>query len=240
VNVLFEIARPCVSVHGSDALFPVHRIYCVGQNYAAHAREMGADPEREAPFYFMKPADAVIASGATIPYPPRTADLQHEIELVVALGRGGRDVPVADALSLVFGYAAGVDLTRRDLQAEAKRRGRPWETAKACDGSAPVSPIRRAADIGHPRHGRIWLEVNGELRQDGDLRDMVWNVAEAIAELSTYFTLAPGDLLFTGTPAGVGPLAPGDTVRGGVAGIAELDFAIGPAPRQGAPSVSQS
>ena len=224
---LFEIARPCVPVHGSDAAFPVHRIYCVGQNYAAHAREMGGNPERESPFYFMKPADAVVPDGAAVPYPPRTANLHHEVELVVALGRGGRDVPVADALSLVFGYAVGVDLTRRDLQAEAKQRGRPWDAAKGFDGSAPVSAIRPAAEIGHPRRGRIWLEVNGETRQDGDLGQLIWKVDEAIAELSTLFTLAAGDLLFTGTPAGVGPLAPGDRVTGGVDGVGGIAFTIG-------------
>lgn len=223
---LFEVARPRIPVHGSDTAFPVHRIYCVGQNYAAHAREMGSDPERESPFYFMKPADAVVPDGGTLRYPPRTADLHHEIELVVALGRGGRDVPVADALSLVFGYAAGIDLTRRDLQGAAKKRGRPWDAAKGFDASAPVSAIRPAADIGHPRSGRIWLEVNGELRQDGDLTQLVWKVDEALAELSTLFTLAPGDLLFTGTPAGVGPLVPGDRVHGAIDGVADIRLAI--------------
>lgn len=227
MSELFEIARPCVPVHGGDERFPVHRIYCVGRNYAAHAREMGSDPERESPFWFMKPADAVVADGSTLPYPPRTADLHHEIELVVALGKGGRDVPVADALSLVFGYAVGIDLTRRDLQAEAKRLGRPWDAAKGFDNSAPVSAIRPAADVGHPRSGRIWLEVNGALRQDGDLAQLIWKVDEAIAELSTLFTLAPGDLLFTGTPAGVGPLAPGDRLHGGVAGVAEIRVEVG-------------
>lgn len=224
---LFEIARPCVPIHGSDRLFPVRRIYCVGRNYAAHAREMGSDPERESPFYFMKPADAVVPGGGTLPYPPRTADLHHEIELVVALGKGGRNVPVADALSLVFGYAVGIDLTRRDLQAEAKRLGRPWDAGKGFDSSAPVSAIRPAAEIGHPRSGRIWLEVNGELRQDGDLGQLIWKVDEALAELSTLFTLAPGDLVFTGTPAGVGPLARGDRLHGGVEGVAEIRVEIG-------------
>lgn len=224
MNVLFEIARPCVSVHGSDALFPVHRIYCVGQNYAAHAREMGADPEREAPFYFMKPADAVIASGATIPYPPRTADLQHEIELVVALGRGGRDVPVADALSLVFGYAAGVDLTRRDLQAAAKKAGAPWDTAKAFDSSAPVAALSPA---GAPLvAGAIRLSVNGVMRQNGDIGDMIWRPAEIVAAASRLWALKPGDLIFTGTPSGVGPLQRGDAVLAEVEGLEPLRFTI--------------
>lgn len=224
---MFEVARPCVPVSGSDALFPVHRIYCVGRNYAAHAREMGGNPERESPFYFMKPADAVVPGGSTVPYPPRTADLHHEIELVAAIGKGGRDIRVEDALSHVHGYAVGIDLTRRDLQAEAKKRARPWDAAKGFDGSAPISAIRAAVDIGHPRRGRIWLAVNGALRQDGDLGDLIWTVDEAIAALSTLFTLAPGDLVFTGTPAGVGPLTPGDRVTGGIDGVGEIAFVIG-------------
>jgi fumarylpyruvate hydrolase len=223
---LFEVSRPRVAVDGTDAWFPVHRIYCVGQNYSAHAREMGADPDRDPPFYFTKPADAVVASGTSVPYPPRTRDLQHEIELVVAIGKGGRLIDAKDAASHVFGYAVGIDLTRRDLQLEAKRRGLPWDTSKAFDGSAPVSAIRTVAKVGHPSSGRIWLRVNGELRQDGDLDQLTWNVAEAIAELSTLFTLVPGDLLFTGTPAGVGPVTPGDKLSGGVEGVGEIHLEI--------------
>jgi fumarylpyruvate hydrolase len=203
---LFEISRPRVAVDGTDAWFPVHRIYCVGQNYSAHAREMGGDPDRDPPFYFTKPADAVVASGTSVAYPPRTRDLHHEIELVVAIGKGGRQIDAKDAASHIFGYAVGIDLTRRDLQAEAKRRGLPWDTSKAFDGSAPVSAIRTVEEVGHPSNGRIWLRVNGELRQEGDLDQLTWSVPEAIAELSTLFTLVPGDLLFTGTPAGVGPV----------------------------------
>ncbi|HZD53140.1 MAG TPA: fumarylacetoacetate hydrolase family protein [Woeseiaceae bacterium] len=224
---MFEVARPIVPVSGSDAVFPVHRIYCLGQNYAAHAREMGGDPDRESPFYFMKPGDAVVPEPATVPYPPMTADLHHEVELVVAIGRGGRDLRAGDAASHIFGYAVGVDLTRRELQADAKRRGRPWDAAKGFDHSAPISAIRPVAEIGHPRHARIWLEVNGELRQDGNLRDLIWTIEEAIADLSTLFTLAPGDLLFTGTPAGVGPVARGDRVAGGIDGVGEIAFNIG-------------
>lgn len=227
MSEMFEVARPCVPVSGTDAVFPVHRIYCVGQNYAAHAREMGGNPERESPFYFMKPADAVVPDGSTVPYPPRTADLHHEIELVVAIGKGGRDIRVRDSASHILGYAVGIDLTRRDLQAEAKQRGRPWDAAKGFDHSAPIAPIGRAADIGHPQSGRIWLAVNGELRQEGDLGDFIWKVDEAIAELSTLFTLAPGDLLFTGTPAGVGPVAPGDRITGGIEGVGGIRVAIG-------------
>ena len=224
---LFEPpAQPALPIAGSAQLFPVHRIYCVGRNYAAHARESGADPDREAPFYFMKPADALMPNGSRIPYPPRTRDLHHEIELVVAIGTGGSNIPVTDALSHIFGYAVGIDLTRRDLQNEAKNAGRPWDTSKGFDHSAPVSAIHRVADVGHPSSGRIWLEVNGSTRQDGDLSELIWSVPEAIAELSTLFALAPGDLIFTGTPAGVGALQPGDKVSGGVEGVGEIQVEI--------------
>ncbi|MDH4109523.1 MAG: fumarylacetoacetate hydrolase family protein [Gammaproteobacteria bacterium] len=223
---LFEVPKPALDVAGVQGRFPVHRIYCVGRNYAAHAREMGNDPAREPPFYFMKPADAVVPGGGRVTYPPRTADLHHEIELVVAIGRRGADIPAATALEHVFGYAVGIDLTRRDLQADAKQHGRPWDTGKSFEQAAPVSRIHAAAAIGHPGTGRIWLTVNGELRQEGDLADMIWNVAEAIAELSTYFTLAPGDLLFTGTPAGVGAVARGDRLHGGVEGVDEIEIIL--------------
>lgn len=213
-------------VEGTDETFPVHRIYCVGQNYAAHAREMGGDPGREPPFYFMKPADAVVGNGVTIAWPSRTANLHHEVELVVAIGKAGSDIAVTDALAHVFGYAVGIDLTRRDLQGTAKAAGRPWDTAKGFDRSAPLSAIRRAADIGHPRSGRIWLAVNDAVRQDGDLSQMLWRVPEAVAELSRYFELQAGDLLFTGTPAGVGPLSPGDRLAGGIEGVGEIRLRI--------------
>lgn len=224
---IFEISQPRVAVDGTQASFPVHRIYCVGQNYSAHAREMGGDPDRDPPFYFTKPADAVIASGSSVPYPPRTNNLHHEIELVVAIGKGGSNIAVNEAESHVFGYAVGIDLTRRDLQLEAKRLGRPWDTAKAFDGSAPVSAIQTVAKVGHPSSGRIWLHVNRELRQEGDLEQLIWSVPEALAELSTLFRLAPGDLLFTGTPAGVGPVAPGDKLAGGIDGVGEIHLEIG-------------
>jgi len=223
---LFEAVQPAVPVEGTDKIFPVHRIYCVGQNYAAHAREMGSDPNREPPFYFMKPADAVVRSGATIAWPSRTANLHHEVELVVAIGKAGKDIAATATLAHVFGYAVGIDLTRRDLQAAAKAAGKPWDTAKGFDRSAPLSAIRRAADIGHPESGRIWLAVNDAVRQDGDLSQMIWRVPEAVAELSRYFELKAGDLLFTGTPAGVGPLSPGDRLAGGIEGVGEIRLSL--------------
>ncbi len=217
---------PAVAVAGSDGLFPVHRIYCVGRNYREHVREMGGDPAREPPIFFSKPADAVHPSGEEVPYPGRTANLHHEIELVVAIGGSGRDVGVPEAIDLIYGYAVGNDLTRRDLQAEARKKGAPWDTAKGFDASAPITPIRRASEIGHPRHGRIWLEVNGVIRQDADIGEMTWSVAEILAELSAYYALRPGDLIFTGTPAGVGALAPGDLVRGGIDDVGVLQHGI--------------
>jgi fumarylpyruvate hydrolase len=209
-------SRPTVAVAGSALVFPVRRIFCVGRNYPEHAREMGASDVRAPPFFFTKPADAVVPSGSAVPYPSRTSDFHHEIELVVALG----------AEREIYGYAVGNDLTRRDVQAAMKKEGKPWDTAKGFDHSAPVSPIARAADIGHPERGRIWLEVNGRLRQEGDIGDMIWRVPEIVAELATWFGLEAGDLVFTGTPAGVGPLKPGDRVRGGVDGVGLLEHSI--------------
>jgi fumarylpyruvate hydrolase len=217
---------PSVEIAGASTRFPVHRIYCVGRNYAAHAREMGADPEREPPFFFSKPADAVVPNGAPVPYPPRTANLHHEIELVVAIGEGGRSIPVARALAHVFGYAVGNDLTRRDLQAAAKAQGQPWDTSKGFDHSAPITAIRRVADVGHPARGAIWLEVNGQPRQRADLCEMIWSVPEIVSELSALYELKPGDLVFTGTPAGVGPLVRGDSLVGGIEGLDTLRTTI--------------
>ena len=215
--------QAAVEVVGSDGFFPVRRILCVGRNYAAHRREMGGD-DRDPPFFFSKPADAVVASGAGIAYPAGTQDLHHEIELVVALGAGGTDVSEADALALVFGYAAGVDLTRRDLQTAARDKGQPWDAAKGFDQSAPISAIRPAA--GEPPQGRIRLSVNGVDRQDAVLADMIWSVPEIIAKASQLWRLAPGDLIFTGTPEGVGPLSRGDQVTGEIDGVGELGFSI--------------
>jgi len=218
--------QPSVEVVGSDERFPVHRVYCVGRNYAKHAREMGMDPDREPPFFFSKPADAVVANGTPVPYPPRTSNLHHEIELVVAIGMGGRDIPLDSALAHVYGYAVGLDLTRRDQQFAARDQGRPWDVAKGFDQSAPVSAIRPAAEMGHLEQGTIWLEVNGETRQRANLSEMIWNVAEIVAELSTYYELRPGDLIFTGTPEGVGPLKRGDSLVGGIDGLETLRITI--------------
>ena len=223
---MFELAQPTIAVVGSEDRFPVRRIYCIGRNYGAHAREMGHDPDREPPFWFAKPADAIVPSGAVIDYPPRTENLHHEIELVVAIGKAGQDVAVRDALEHVCGYAVGIDLTRRDLQKEAKSQGRPWVTAKGFDQSAPVTALHTVADTGHPACGRIWLSVNDEIRQQGDLNELIWSVAEAVAELSTLFALSPGDLIFTGTPAGVGPVVAGDQITGGIQGIDEIKITI--------------
>jgi fumarylpyruvate hydrolase len=219
-------ARPSLPVRGSDRRFPIHRIYCVGRNYAAHAIEMGHDPDREPPFFFQKNPDTVVGDGATIAYPDKTQDVHHEIELVVALATGGRDIPVTRALDCVYGYAVGLDLTRRDLQGEAKKLGRPWEVGKAFDNAAPCSEVVPAAEIGHPARGAIWLEVGGERRQAGDLEQMIWKVPEIISYLSGLFTLAPGDLIYSGTPAGVGPLQPGDRLHGAVEGVGELTIEI--------------
>ena len=223
-------ARPSLAVMGEGARFPVRRVFCVGRNYAAHAREMGHS-DREPPFFFTKPADAVLDAGpedgAMIPYPPLTEDLHHEVELVVAIGRGGERVEPAEALGHVFGYAVGVDLTRRDLQAEAKAKGRPWDWAKAFDRSAPMGRVREGRGF-DPTRGRIWLEVDGDLRQEADLSGLIWSVAGVIAAVSCAVALRPGDLIMTGTPAGVGAIAPGARVRGGVEGLAEVAFAIGP------------
>jgi fumarylpyruvate hydrolase len=215
-------AAPVVlSVSASDAVFPVRRVYCVGQNYAAHVAEMGGDG-RQPPFFFGKPSDALVAGGGRIAYPPRTANLQHEVELVAALRTGGADIPAREALEHVFGYAVGIDLTRRDLQAQAKEKGRPWEMGKGFDQSGPIGALLPAARCGHPARGRIWLAVNGAVRQDGDIGQMIWNVAEIIANLSTYVTLAAGDLIFTGTPAGVSTVARGDALECGVDGVGTL------------------
>ena len=209
-----------IAISGSEQRFPVRRIYCVGRNYAEHAREMGNDP-RDLPFFFSKPADAVVGTGARLAFPSRTADLHHEVELVVALGRGGTNIAVADSNAMIFGYAVGIDLTRRDLQAEAKKAGRPWDMAKGFDHSAPIGALRVGMP---PAAAAISLSVDGELRQNGNLKDMIWSVAEIIAALSTFVELAPGDLIFTGTPAGVGAIRRGQTVRAMIAGIEPIEI----------------
>jgi fumarylpyruvate hydrolase len=218
--------QPSVPVQGRSERFPVRRIYCVGRNYAAHAREMGSDPEREPPFFFSKPANAIVPNHTTIPLPPRTANFHHEIELVVAIGKPGHDISVERALDHVYGYAVGNDLTRRDLQSEARSKGQPWDTSKGFDRSAPMAAISPVANGKHLARGSIWLKVNGEIRQQADLSELIWSVPEIIAELSTFFELAPGDLIFTGTPAGVGPLKSGDRIEGGIDGLETLVTSI--------------
>ena len=213
-------------IKGSDRLFPIHRIYCVGRNYAAHAIEMGGDPDREPPFFFQKNSDNLVTGGADFPYPGRSSDVHHEIELVVALHQGGIDIPLDRALECVWGYAVGLDMTRRDLQGECKKLGRPWEIGKAFEHSAPCSDLVPAAEIGHPEHGAIWLDVNGERRQDGDLAQLIWKVPEMISYLSGLFELAPGDLIYSGTPAGVGPVQRGDVLHGHIDGVGELDVTV--------------
>ncbi|MFQ5764472.1 MAG: fumarylacetoacetate hydrolase family protein [Rhodospirillales bacterium] len=229
----FVIPQPpvaAVAVHGTGDRFPVRRVYCVGRNYAEHAREMGHDPDREPPFFFQKCPDnlvhAAAPDGGEFPYPPKSEDVHHEVELVAALGQGGSDVAEGNALGLVWGYGVGIDMTRRDLQGEAKKMGRPWDASKAFEHSAPIGALKPAADIGHPAQGRIWLDVNGETRQDGDLAELIWSVPEIIAHLSGLFELAAGDLIFTGTPAGVGPVKPGDVLEGGVEGVGEVRVTV--------------
>jgi len=215
-------AATTLPVLESNAEFPVGRIYCVGRNYAEHAREMGHDPDREPPFFFMKPANAIVPNNATIPYPQATKDLHHEIELVVALGKGGANIPVDKALDHVWGYGVGLDMTRRDLQGEAKKMGRPWEMGKSFDESAPITALKQATKIGHPAKGAIWLKVNGQEKQKGDLAMQIWTVPEQINYLSNLITLQPGDLIFSGTPAGVGPIKAGDKLEGHVDGVGDL------------------
>ena len=217
-------APPVVSaaIAGSDELFPVHRIYCIGRNYADHAKEMGATVERGTPMFFCKPADALVADGVAMPYPAATNDLHHEVEMVVALHSGGANIDETNAREHIFGYGVGLDLTRRDLQAAAKAKGHPWDVAKAFDNSAPLSVLRRASEIGHPEHAQLSLEVNGARRQSTDIAAMIFSVPQIIAELSKLFELKAGDLIYTGTPAGVSALQRGDAWHARLEGVAEL------------------
>ena len=217
---------PSVAIAGSSKRFPVRRIFCVGRNYAEHAREMGMD-DREPPFFFTKPADAVVDSGSTIPFPPLTANLHHEIELVIAIGKGGAEIALDTALEHVFGYAVGIDLTRRDLQNAAKDKGRPWDWSKGFDNSAPCAALVPAAQAGNPQDARIWLAVDGTVRQDSRTAEMIWSIPEVIAIASQAVELAPGDLIFTGTPAGVGKITPGQVVTGGIEGLGEIWVKVG-------------
>jgi fumarylpyruvate hydrolase len=218
--------QPALAVAGSDKLFPVRRIWCVGRNYLEHIKEMGQD-EREPPFFFAKPADAIVPDGGVAPYPPLTKDMHHEVELVVALKSGGRNISPGKALDHVYGYGVGIDLTRRDLQIASRDIKRPWEIGKAFDASAPCGPIRPASETGHPNKGRIVLKVNGKVRQDGDLEQMIWNVPEVIWKLSEMVALAPGDIIMTGTPAGVAATVAGDKIECEVEGIGKLSVTIG-------------
>jgi len=214
-----------VEVTGTNDRFPVRRIYCIGRNYLAHRKEMGHD-DRKPPFYFQKPADALLETGGDFPYPSQSENVHFEIELVVAIAKGGVNISIEDALDHVYGYGLGIDMTRRDLQSKAKQDGKPWESAKSFDYSAPISPIRPVSEIGHPDSGRIWLAVNGEVRQDSDLNLQIWNVQEGISHLSKLYQVVPGDLIYTGTPDGVGPINPGDLITAGVDGIGELEIKV--------------
>ena len=226
MSTLFDVPQPTVEIAGSEDRFPVHRIYCVGRNYAEHALEMGHNPDREPPFFFMKPADAVVPTGSEIAYPPATRNLHFEMELVVAIGKGGAAIAQDDANAHIWGYGVGIDLTRRDLQVDAKNMGRPWDAGKGFDASAPISALHGATDVGHPSKGRIWLAVNDAIKQDSDIAKLIWNVPEIIEHLSGLYTLEPGDLIYTGTPAGVGPVVAGDVITGGVDGVDSLEIRI--------------
>lgn len=215
-------AQAYLPIRGSKAVFPIHRIYCVGRNYAAHAIEMGGDPDREPPFFFQKNPDNVVINGADFPYPDKSSDVHFEIEMLVALHKGGRNIPIDRAMECVWGYGVGLDMTRRDLQGECKKMGRPWEIGKAFEQSAPCSDLVPASDIGHPDAGAIWLDVNGQRRQEGDLNQLIWKVPEMISYLSGLFELAPGDVIMSGTPAGVGAINKGDVMHGHVEGVGDV------------------
>lgn len=225
----FEFEPPVpasLAIHGSESRFPVRRIFCVGRNYAAHAREMGKDPDREPPFFFTKPADAVADTGSAIPYPPETQDFHYEIELIVAIGQDCVDIAQEHALDVVWGYGVGIDLTRRDLQLAARDKGRPWDWGKSFDLSAPIAPLHPVTKVGHPASGRIWLAVNGTVCQDADIAELIWDVPEIVSILSRSMALKRGDIIMTGTPAGVGAIMPGDRVTGGIDGLGQIAIDI--------------
>lgn len=224
--VITPPAQASVPVAGSEDRFPVRRVFCVGRNYAAHAREMGHDPDREPPFFFMKPADSLVTDGADMPYPPATSDLHHEIELVVALGSGGKDIPVEKANECIWGYAVGLDMTRRDVQGEAKKMGRPWDMGKGFDQSAPIGTMHPVGETGIIDTGAIWLTVNGETRQTSDINALIWSVPETISYLSGLVELAAGDLIYSGTPEGVAACVKGDELHGHVDGLSDLTVKI--------------
>jgi fumarylpyruvate hydrolase len=226
LNFIFPLEQVSLPIVGNEKRFPVRRIYCVGRNYLDHIRETAGADEREPPFFFQKPTDAILANGSEFPYPPQSEKTHHEIELVVAIGTGGKEIKTENALDHVYGYTVGIDMTRRDLQSKAKEMRRPWEAGKSFDRAAPCSAIVPAADIGHPDSSRIWLAVNDEIRQDGNLAQQIWNVSESIAHLTKLFELVPGDLIMTGTPAGVGSVNPGDKITGGIDGIADIAITV--------------
>jgi len=230
-NVMKDFVIPpppvsSVAVSGTKARFPVRRIICVGRNYAAHAREMGRDPDREPPFFFLKPADTVVDNDAIVPYPPQTNNFHYEIELIVAIGKAGNAIPVDEALDHVFGYGVGIDLTRRDLQLQAREQGRPWDWGKGFDLSAPIAPLHPVEEVGHPSAGRIWLAVDGQVKQDSDISKLIWPVADIISIASQSMELRPGDLIMTGTPEGVGPVKRGEVMTGGIDGLGEIKITI--------------
>lgn len=225
---LFDVLPPTLAKTTGGDDFPVRRVFCVGRNYAAHAREMGRDPDREPPFFFTKWAETVVPSGSTIAYPSETSDFHYEAELVVAVGKGGRNIAVESALDHVYGYATGLDMTRRDLQLTARAQGRPWDTGKNVEQSSPLGPIHPVADVGHIEKGAIRLTVNGEVKQDADLTELIWPVADVIAFLSTLYRIEPGDLIYTGTPAGVGAVVESDVVLVTIEGLEPTQVTIGP------------
>ncbi len=225
MSLLFKLDQTCLPIYGCKSMFPVRRIYCVGRNYLEHIREMDGN-EREPPFFFLKPSDTIIQNECDFKYPPMSNNVHHEIELVVAIDKKVKNISASNALDCVFGYGVGIDMTRRDLQSTAKKMRRPWSLGKSFDQSAPCSPIRTVLDSGHPSKGRIWLAINGEIRQDGDLSHQIWNVSESIAYLSNFFEIFPGDLIFTGTPAGVGPVEVGDEITGGIENVGELKLTV--------------
>ena len=230
-NVMKDFVIPpppvsSVAVSGTEARFPVRRIICVGRNYAAHTREMGRDPDREPPFFFLKPADTAVDNEAIVPYPPQTNNFHYEIELIVAIGKAGYAIPVDEALEHVFGYGVGIDLTRRDLQLQAREQGRPWDWGKGFDLSAPIAPLHPVEEVGHPSAGRIWLAVDGQVKQDSDISKLIWPVADIISIASRSMELRPGDLIMTGTPEGVGPVKRGEVMTGGIDGLGEIKITI--------------